>query len=344
MRDVLVGSVMLLSAACGDNEVALSDATSLNCPTPGALPFRLERNGFQRAGHEQLVADNPRSKAEASDTIGNPGGAVALSYDLDTESPVAMPVEYRGAAAVTTHTQGLFNKPLAGEPVSLWSFDTATEAWQSIGRTETDDSGIYDLPDTAFVAPNGQPTYAVLEGDGNCAEHYTYLLPSDSKVVVSDIDGTLTLNDNEFLLQVSDDAHVPEMMGAGDRMTQAWATKGYPIIYLTARPHLFRNETRVWLRDLGFPTGPVITAADGSDAAAYKTAWLRRMVDDFGWDVVAAYGNASTDIAAYDNAAIPKDHTFIVGDLAGTMGTVAIENNDYTAHITAFIAAQPDNN
>jgi phosphatidate phosphatase PAH1 len=125
---------------------------------------------------------------------------------------------------------------------------------------------------------------------------------------------------------------------------QTWDGKGYTIVYLTARLHTFRPETRTWLEDEGYPTGPMITAADLGDAAAYKTAWLQRMIDDFGWDVVAAYGNATTDIDAYAAAGIPTDITFIIGPNAGMGGTQPIANDDYTQHIADFVDQQPDNN
>ncbi|HET9987138.1 MAG TPA: hypothetical protein VFQ65_01430, partial [Kofleriaceae bacterium] len=85
------------------------------------------------------------------------------------------------------------------------------------------------------------------------------------------------------------------------------------------------------------------TAVDVEEPAAYKTLWLKRMVNDFGWNVVAAYGNAQTDIDAYNNVAIPKADTFIVGPLAGTNGTQPIDNMDFAAHTASFVAAQPAN-
>lgn len=333
--------VLLSLAGCGEDEPALTDATSLTCPAPGPLPFRID-TGFERSANATLAAKNPRSKDEASDTLGNPGGPVASTYLADGASPSAGPIAYRGAKARTTPTGGLFTQPLPGERVSLWSYDAAGGAWQEIGSAQTDDDGAYELADSGFVAANGQPVYSMLEADGSCAEHYDYLLPPGSKVIVTDIDGTLTTDDGELLKQVADDTYTPMMMTAGDRLMKTWAMKGYPIIYLTARSHVLRNETRVWLRDLGFPGGPLITSAT-TDAAVYKTAWLRRMLATFGWTAVAAYGNADTDIVAYENAGIPKNLTFIVGPLAGSSGTVPIQNMDFTQHITTFVAAQPDN-
>jgi hypothetical protein len=332
-----------LLTACGDSEPPLSDATSLVCPTPGALPFRLESHAFQRADNKTLATNDPRNKDEASDTLGNPGGAIASTYIADNQSPATAPIEYRGAKARTGTTAGFFATPLPGEFASLWSYDPNQAAWENVGRAQTGDDGYYSVSDSGFVAPNDRPIYSVLEADGSCAEHYDYLLPAGTKVVVTDIDGTLTASDDELFKQISDEAYVPAMKTAADKLTQAWTAKGYTIIYLTARPHVFRPETRVWLRDLGFSSGPLITATAVGDAAAYKTIWLQRLITSFGWNAVVAYGNADTDIAAYANVGIPKDHTFIIGPLAGNDGTVAIPNDDYTQHIATFVNAQPSN-
>jgi len=332
-------------AACSNSEPPppLTNATSLQCPSPGALPFRLLSSGFQKSSNQALATDNPRNKDEASDTIGNPGGLTASVYLADVQSPSMAPVDYAGTKARTMPTQGAFATPLAGENVSLWYYDIDKAAWQSVGRGKTADDGTYDLPATGFVAPNGRPIYSMLEADGSCAEHFDYLLAPGSKVVVTDIDGTLTTNDAEFIMQVADGSYVPMMMTAADKLMQAWSMKGYPVIYLTARPAVYRVESRGWLADQGFPDGPLITETGGKAADVYKTLWLNRMVQSFQWTVVAAYGNADTDITAYANAGIPKAQTFIVGPLAGNSGTVAIPNMDFTQHIATFVAAQPAN-
>lgn len=343
MRVQFVGSILsLLVAGCGsDNLPPLTNATSLLCPTPGDLPFRLASSGFALDENATLNRDKPRVKDEASDTIGNPGGAVASVYLAENTAPSATPISYRGAKARTNPGQGLFSIPLPGENVSLWRYDNAQ--WSSIGRTTTGDDGYYELPSTNVVAANGSPIYAMLEADGSCAEHYTFLLAAGAKVVVTDIDATLTTSDSEIVQQAGDETHTPAMMAAADRLLQTWAMKGYTIVYLTSRPNALRKETRNWLRDLMFPLGPVITAPMLEDAEAFKTVWLQRMVNDFGWNIVAAYGNADSDIDAYNNAAIPKANTFIVGPLAGTKGTMPIANLDFTDHIATYVNAQPNN-
>ncbi|CAN5922988.1 hypothetical protein BH11MYX3_BH11MYX3_17690 [soil metagenome] len=332
---------LIVLASCTEDLPPLSDATSLSCPYPGNLPFRTPSHGFAHAENRLIAHESTRSKDEASDTIGNPNGPVASIYIAQGTAPTASPITYRGAKGRTVESGGYFSKPLQNEKVSLWTYEGG--AWMSIGATATAEDGTYELPDTGYVAPNGQPIYSVLDADGSCAEHYDYLYPRGTKVVLTDIDGTLTLDDMQLLNQIPDGSYVPKMMGAGDKLVQAWAAKGYAVIYLTARPHVFRPETRTWLHDLGFTDGPLITAAEVGDAGVYKTEWVKRMAMTFGWTIVAAYGNADTDITAYENGGIPKNQTFIVGPLAGNRQTVAIPDQDFTAHIASFVAGQPDN-
>ncbi|MEO6772255.1 MAG: hypothetical protein ABI467_04445 [Kofleriaceae bacterium] len=342
MRHVLVG--LLMVAACGSDgtgQPPLTHDTSLKCPAPAGLPFELDSWGWQTPQNATVVTSHPRDKDQAADVFGNPGGKVASVFMADTAAAAVGPIAYQGIKARTTVTGGLYQTPLPGENVSLWSYDGS--AWQMHGRGTTDGMGGYDLDATGYTAPNQQPLYAVLEADGSCAEHYDLMLPPGSKVVVTDIDATLTTDDGQNLMQIPDATYVPLMMGSANAMLQAWDAKGYPIIYLTARPHVERVESRVWLRDQMFPAGPLITALDVEEPGAYKTIWMKRLVDDLGWDVVAAYGNAQTDIDAYNNAGIPKADTFIVGPLAGVDGTQPIDGMDYAAHTASFIAAEPDN-
>jgi len=335
--------VLALIAACTDSEPPLSSATSLGCPYPGALPFRLS-SGFKKAVNRTIAADESRSKDEASDTLGNPAGGLNASIYLpDDQRPTAAAVDYHGTKARTSPDSGLVADQLGGESVSLWFYDRDLVMWRTVGSGQTSDSGTYDFAATGFVAPNNQPIYAMLEADGSCAVHYDLLLAPGGKVVVTDIDGTLTLSDDELTMQFTSGSYVPKMMAAADRLMQAWATKGYPIVYLTARPNLLRPESRRWLDDIGFPPGPLITSGSGAAPDVYKTLWMKRMIQDFGWSVVAVYGNADTDITAYNSAGIPPDHTFIVGPLAGSRGTVAIANMDFSQHITDFVNAQPAN-
>jgi hypothetical protein len=334
---------LFVLAACSSSETPLTNATSLECPTPGALPFRLASSGFQKSVNQTLVTDDPRNKDQASDTLGNPGGVTASVYIADDQQPAVGAIHFQGVKARTAPANGFQSTPLADENVSVWVYDSGMKVWTLLGHSKTDGNGQYDLPSTGFVLANGQPVYSMLEADGSCAVHHDFLFANGAKVVVADIDGTLTASDGELGKQAINIGYVPMMMGAADKLLQAWAQKGYPIIYLTARTHVLRAESRLWLDDIGAPTGPLVTANGGKNDDVYKTLWMNRMIHDFGWNVVAAYGNADTDITAYKNAGVPDALIFIVGPLAGSRGTVAIANSDFTQHINTFVSAQPAN-
>jgi HAD superfamily, subfamily IIIB (Acid phosphatase) len=339
--------IAVIAMGCtSSKEPPLTDSTALTCPTPGDLPFRMKSSGFVMPGNASLVAKDTRNKDEASDTIGNPGGPYASIFLADSQSPTTDPIDYHGIEAVTGSDQGIESSVIPGEWVSAWYYDTGSASWTSIGRMQTADDGSYDFPSTGYTAPNGSPVYTMLEADGTCAASYNLLLAPGSKVVVADIDGTLTLSNQEFLTQLSDVTYVPKMMGAANTLMQTWSMKGYPVVYLTARANEFRAETAEWLAMDDFPVGATITGndSDSSNAQAYKTVWLQRMVTDFGWDIVAGYGNEDTDIAAYQAVNMPDSQIFIVGPYGGDLGSTAIPNMDFTQHIMTYVDAQPDNN
>lgn len=335
-------AALILLAACGSSGDDLTDATELTCPAPGDLPFKMKSDGFVDPSNKNLVTMSTRIKDEASDWFGNPDGAMTNVYIDDSATPSEGTPTYHGAKARTKPAQGVFQTPLTGENVSLWSYDSDAEVWNQLARGMTDDSGVYDLAATGYTAVDDTVVYSMLEADGSCGSHYNYTIPRGTKVIVTDIDGTLTTDDAQIIMQVGDPTYDPMMVGAANTMLQAWAAKGYPIVYLTARAHLYDAETRQWLDAHDFPKGPVITSnGTTQDADVYKTIWMHRVMDAFGWTPYAVYGNADTDITAYANVTIPLDKTFIVGPLGGMRGTTAIPNLDFTAHISAFVDAQP---
>jgi hypothetical protein len=324
----------------------LSDATELKCPNPGALPFATEVHEFTNDDAKLTADGSPRNKDEASDVLGVPGGPQVNTYiPVETASGTERP-SYDGRKARTGQASGLTAIGLPEEPVSLWYYDPAGKAWQTLGRQPTDSEGGYSLaPSGAVVTELDRPVYSILEADGSCAEHFDYLLPVGTKLVVTDIDGTLTLSDDELFKQIDDGTYAPLQNESADLLMNAWFDKGYRVVYLTARPHEFRSETRAWLRDEGFPPGPVITANSlvfDESARTYKRSWVNRLLQDFQWEVVAAYGNAASDIDAYEDAGIPKDITFIIGEFAGANGTQAIANNDFSDHVADFVTPYPD--
>ena len=63
----------------------------------------------------------------------------------------------------------------------------------------------------------------------------------------------------------------------------------------------------------------------------YKAAYLNLLISQ-GFEIEAGYGNASTDIYAYDQAGIDKARTFMLGENGGVDNTVDL-GDDYLGHI-----------
>ncbi|MEB2322826.1 MAG: hypothetical protein OZ921_09945 [Sorangiineae bacterium] len=177
-------------------------------------------------------------------------------------------------------------------------------------------------------------------------------LPACSTVkraIVTDIDETLTTSDAELVNQLFDGTYDPKMRAGADTLMQGYSKRGYFIFYLTARVatmtlagtgESMTDATDEWLERHGFPmrsdrTWVALSQENivGRDPATveFKTRAIEAKMDE-GYRFEFAYGNATTDIDAYENAGIAKADTFIIGKRAGDDGTTAIAEEDYLEH------------
>ena len=160
-------------------------------------------------------------------------------------------------------------------------------------------------------------------------------------LVASDIDGTLTTSEfaawTDYVSLPPPGAHP----GAPEALS-ALARRGYYLFYLTARPEWLTQKTREWLPLRGFPAGIVHTTlskagAMGGAAEAYKTGELALLKGATGVTPSYAFGNKTSDVAAYTNAKIePASNCYyfeLDGDPNG--GTV---HSDYSKLVPTFSA------
>ncbi len=190
-----------------------------------------------------------------------------------------------------------------------------------------------------------------------CATSYT--LPDSGATcvhaLVTDIDETLTTLDSEYVDQMLDPAHDPAMRPDANTLMHAYADLGYGIFYVTARGDdvsladgtSARDATENWLAAHDFPTddGHVFLydglAVTGEDTRTYKAGVLAALADD-GWTFDYGYGNATTDIEAWQDGGIADENIFLVGKLAGDMGVEPITDEDaYTEHMAAQMPNVP---
>jgi hypothetical protein len=189
---------------------------------------------------------------------------------------------------------------------------------------------------------------ATSSGGGVCVD--------EQPAIVTDIDETLTLSDEEFFMQAMDPTYDPIERDGGSEMITAYADLGYRIMYLTARSENFdiadsdetaREITVRWLEEHGYPLDPettVVVLAEtlvvGDATQMYKSAALMDQ-QALGWRFDYAYGNATTDIGAYADAGIDKAATFIIGEEAGVDGTVPIDGEGWVDHTAEQLPTVP---
>ncbi len=278
-------------------------------PRPPAGRFQHDRSA--------LVAAAAHPLHPVQDHFGEPGATIAIEAKF---------------------TYGRAGKDLEDEPVQLW-LDDCSGTPKALARATTDSDGRARFAITAPPVPGEYAVWVSVDGDGSTGGARLFVWPRGTQVVVSDIDGTLTTADDEVSIDVLDEMfedlregdYVAAAYAQGPELTQMWRAKGFRLVYLTGRPYWLLDHTRAWLRDGGYAPGLVHTTDRHRDVlptetgvGAFKAAFLQRL-REAGYDIVAAYGNATTDVSAYAQAAIPTAQTFIIGPHAGAGGTVAIQ-------------------
>lgn len=124
----------------------------------------------------------------------------------------------------------------------------------------------------------------------------------NSSAIVTDIDGTLTPN----VMAIN------EVRPDAAKAIRDLANKGYKIIYVTARLPLFQAGLPKWLQKNGFPKGD-LQVAQSNGESSHPEIFKARVLKDYvrhGWRLEYAYGDSSTDFAAYAEAGIPKERVF----------------------------------
>jgi hypothetical protein len=209
-------------------------------------------------------------------------------------------------------TYGPTDKDLEDEDVELFACIDAS--WTVVGATRTDSDGRFSLALTGDeLLPVGmRDLYVSVAGDRSGAAFIGFVAPANARIVVSDVDGTLTASENEYPESLVLGGDVAAQPGAAAALTSL-AQRDYTIIYVTARGDRFTQDTRDWFAAKGFPRGPVrmptaIITMPGEDTVEFKRATIESLS---GFDVKAGVGNRASDITAYTEAGLPADRIFI---------------------------------
>lgn len=232
------------------------------------------------------------------------------------------------------------HKDLEDEQVQVFIYGTGMQGWSSLGEYTTNSDGKIYVPINA-LAPGEYAVHMVVKGDLSSVNGYVTVVDPGRDAVLFDIDGTLTLNDFEA---------VGDYVGIGEAQAyyyapetvNAYKDKHYQVLYLSARPYWLAKDSRGWLASQGLlpwhlHTNPNGELLESHDAAQFKADYIQQL-QNAGLNIIRVYGNATTDIEAYERAGIPKSETYIIGDHAGESGTQALDG-DYAYHYSTVVAA-----
>jgi hypothetical protein len=267
----------------------------------------------------------------------------------------ALAVAGESQELVCKFAYGPWDKDLEDEDVELFVRPEGADAWRRLGAGRTRKDGqadgprgihalggwlIFTIPEDHTLPPGRHDVRAVVRGDGTAAGATLWVRTPGSAVAVFDIDATLTTSDKELGKELAaagiGEAYHPKIQPGAAAVVRARAAAGALPVYVTARPDRVSLQTRAWLLSEDLPAGPlqlqssVAAALSRSETRKYKQRVVRDLLDR-GLQVIAAYGNAVTDIDAYLGAGVPAGRIFIVGPHRGERGTTPV--TDYLEHL-----------
>ena len=206
------------------------------------------------------------------------------------------------------------DKELEDEDVDV--FACRAGSWARIGGARTDDEGQFALALTGDARlPIGlRDLFVSVVGDRTGVGFLADVAPTGTRLLVSDVDGTLTSSENAFFETVLLGIEPAAQPGAAAAYASI-TPRGYQIVYLTSRGNEFTTDTRTWLADKGFPRGPLRLSSSfvtlpGGDTVDFKAQAMAGLTAA-GFTLAVGVGNRATDIEAYAKAGVAADRTFI---------------------------------
>lgn len=180
----------------------------------------------------------------------------------------------------------------------------------------------------------------VVRGDHTTATQWINVVPATARVVVTDVDGTLTESENAAFTALFTGPPPAANPGGAD-MLRALVDRGYQVMYLTARPEWLEPTTHQWLTLRGFPRGIVhttlgLTGALGGAAETFKTEELRALRTRFMRSPDYGFGNTDSDVAAYVAGMVPTAGSFYYRFGGNLRGGARVD--DYNTLVPRFRA------
>ncbi|MEO6774026.1 MAG: hypothetical protein ABI467_13590 [Kofleriaceae bacterium] len=258
-------------------------------------------------------------------------GTDLIASDADVVQTIRGTLSYSG-----------IDKALEGEDAELFACTGA--GWRSLGTARTDDDGSFSLALTGDTrVPIGLRDLYAAAPDGSGVWFLAFVAPVGARVIVSDVDGTLTSSENAFPVTLAGGSQTGVQPGASAVFVAA-AHAGITPMFLTSRGELFTQATRDWLAEQGFPRAPIqlassIVTLPGAATVAFKREAVAPIAARF--EIVGAIGNRATDVEAYRAAGVAADRIFIklpefIGEVRTAVDHHEAVGFDHYADLPAF--------
>jgi hypothetical protein len=207
---------------------------------------------------------------------------------------------------------------------------------QQVGDTKTDEDGVAEVerkldPQLQRYEVRAWAGFQELQATGR-----VFAWDRERVIIAVDIDHTIAKTDYEELLaQRGKDESDP----VKHSVQALHALAGdFHIVYLTSRPRFLIDKTRAWLRERGFPDGPVVTSVRIRDLVRPKEFKEERLHTlRKAWPtLLIGIGNEPSDAEAYGASGMLT--LMLPGKNGGNVGPHAIVLPDWKA-LARFCAA-----
>ena len=175
---------------------------------------------------------------------------------------------------------------------------------------------------------------------------------AERHAVVFGLDGVLTPSDDELFRQIQDASYTPATRDGAAELVQAWADRGYEIVYISGRPsNMVLHDrpvlevTNEWLAASSFPTGEgtTLTLWDPTQYATkdlYKLQTIFDLVTD-GVVVDAAYTESPDDYRALRTGGVDVENLYAIGTVEGAPPEHSIDASSFRPHLASEVEPLP---
>jgi hypothetical protein len=175
---------------------------------------------------------------------------------------------------------------------------------------------------------------------------------SERHAVVFGLDGVLTPSDDELFRHIEDPSYVPVTRDGAAELVQAYADRGYEIVYISGRPiNMVLHDrpaldvTEEWLEMRSFPTGEG-TSLTLWDPAQYATKDLYKLQTIFdlvteGVIVDAAYTESPDDYRALRTGGVDVEALYAIGTVEGAPPEHSIDDSSFRPHLASEVEPLP---